>query len=68
MIWIILIITLMKQTRLEVLGTNVLGLAFLCIYGLIIVLNPTLAPSRDVFPCDCAHTVEAWSAAYVVGI
>ena len=28
------------------------------------VLNPTLAPSRDVFPCDCAHTVEAWSAAY----
>ena len=39
MIWIILIITLMKQTRLEVLGTNVLGLAFLCIYGLIIVIQ-----------------------------
>ena len=38
-IWIILIITLMRQTRLEVLGTNVLGLAFLCIYGLIIVIQ-----------------------------
>ena len=35
----ILIITLMRQTRLEVLGTNVLGLAFLCIYGLIIVIQ-----------------------------
>ena len=29
----------MRQTRLEVLGTNVLGLAFLCIYGLIIVIQ-----------------------------
>ena len=38
-IWIILIITLTKQANLQVLGTNTLGLAFLCVYGFIIVIQ-----------------------------
>lgn len=37
--WIILILALMRQSHLQVLGTNVLGLAFLCVYGLIIVIQ-----------------------------
>lgn len=31
--------TLMKQANLQVLGTNSLGLAFLCVYGFIIVIQ-----------------------------
>ena len=38
-IWIILLTTLITQEHLKFLGTNVLGLAFLCIYGFIIVLQ-----------------------------
>lgn len=38
-IWIILIMTLVQQKNLQFLGTNVLGLAFLCIYGLLIVIQ-----------------------------
>lgn len=38
-IWIILLTTLITQEHLKFLGTNVLGLAFLCIYGFIIVIQ-----------------------------
>lgn len=38
-IWIILIMTLVRQEHLQVLGTNALGLAFLCIYGFLIVIQ-----------------------------
>ena len=38
-IWIILIVTLLKRTELNFLGTNVLGLAFLCIYGVLVILQ-----------------------------
>lgn len=38
-IWIILIMSLLKQQNLKVMGTNVLGFAFLCIYGFIIVIQ-----------------------------
>ena len=38
-IWIILIVTLLKRTVQNFLGTNVLGLAFLCIYGFLVILQ-----------------------------
>ena len=39
LIWMILLMTLVKQERLNVLGTNALGLAFLCVYGFITVIQ-----------------------------
>ena len=38
-IWIILIMALVEQKNLKVMGTNVLGFAFLCIYGFLIVIQ-----------------------------
>lgn len=38
-IWIILISTLVAQEHLTILGTNALGLFFLCIYGFIMVIQ-----------------------------
>ena len=38
-IWMILITTLVEQENLQFMGTNVLGLAFLCVYGFIIVIQ-----------------------------
>lgn len=38
-IWMILIVTLIQQEHLSYLGTNVLGLAFLCVYGFLIVIQ-----------------------------
>ena len=51
-IWIILLMTLIKETHLKVLGTNVLGLIFLCIYGFLVVLQfITLLWHRGVTAC-----------------
>ena len=38
-IWMILILALVKQKNLEVMGTNVLGFSFLCVYGFLIVVQ-----------------------------
>ena len=38
-IWMIFLVTLMEQEHLKFLGTSVLGLAFLCIYGFIIAIQ-----------------------------
>ena len=39
LIWIILLLTITHQENLKVLGTNVIGFAFLAIYGFIIVIQ-----------------------------
>lgn len=38
-IWMIFLVTLIDQEHLKFLGTNVLGLVFLCIYGFIITIQ-----------------------------
>ena len=38
-LWMIFLVTLIEQEHLKFLGTNVLGLAFLCIYGFIIAIQ-----------------------------
>lgn len=38
-LWIILLTSLLTQEHLKFLGTNVIGLAFLCIYGFIVVIQ-----------------------------
>ena len=51
-IWIILLMTLIKQEHLKLLGVSVLGLVFLCIYGFLIVLQfITLLWHRGVTTC-----------------
>jgi len=51
-IWIILIMSLLSQQHLQVMGTNVLGFAFLCVYGILIVIQfLTLLWHRGVTFC-----------------
>lgn len=39
LIWIILLLTLVRQEHLKVMGTNAIGFAFLAIYGFVIVIQ-----------------------------
>ena len=51
-IWIILIMSLLSQEHLQVMGTNVLGFSFLCVYGFLIVIQfLTLLWHRGVTFC-----------------
>lgn len=51
-IWIILIMALISQKNLQVMGTNFLGFAFLCVYGFLIVIQfLTLLWHRGVTFC-----------------
>ena len=51
-IWIILIMSLISQQHLQVMGTNFLGFAFLCVYGFLIVIQfLTLLWHRGVTFC-----------------
>ena len=51
-IWIILIMSLLSQQHLQVMGTNFLGFAFLCVYGFLIVIQfLTLLWHRGVTIC-----------------
>ena len=51
-IWIILVMALIRQQRLQVIGTDFLGFLFLCVYGFLLVIQfLTLLWHRGVTFC-----------------